>query len=70
MQEIDSVFSPDGNVQFQVILHEARLKYAVTFGSKPVIEESPIRITVDGVNLTEGVEVEKVDRYQIKETYP
>ena len=70
MQEIDSISSPDGNVQFQVILHEARLKYAVTFGSRPVMEESPIRITVDGVNLTEGVEVENVDRYQIKEAYP
>jgi alpha-glucosidase len=70
MQKIASILSPDGNVQFEVILRGARLKYAVTFGSKPVIEESPIRITVDGVNLTEGVEVEKVDRYQIKETYP
>ena len=70
MQEIDSISSPDGNVQFQVILHEARLKYAVTFGSRPVMEESPIRITVDGVNLTKGVEVENVDRYQIKEAYP
>jgi alpha-glucosidase len=42
VQRIDSISSPDGNVQFQVILRGARLKYAVTFGSKPVMEESPI----------------------------
>lgn len=70
MQRIDSILSPDGNVQFEVVLHEARLEYAVTSGSKPVIEESPILVAVDGVDLTEGTRVEKVDRYQIKEDYP
>lgn len=70
MQRIDSISSPDGNVQFEVMLCEKRLKYAVTFGHSPVMEESPIRITLDGINLTEGVEIEKVDWYQINETYP
>ncbi len=57
MHEIESIYSPDSNVQFKFLLHESRLKYAVTHRSKPVIEESPIGITVDEVNLTEGVEV-------------
>lgn len=64
------ILSPDGNVQFKVLLHEARLEYAVTFRNRPVVETSPMVIVVDGVNLTEGVEVGKVDSYQLNETYP
>jgi len=62
--------SPDGSVQFSILLHDGRLKYAVTFRNKPVIETSPMEITVDGVNLAEGVEANKVDSYEVKETYP
>ena len=64
------ILSPDGNVRFSVFLHEARLKYAVTFRNKPVIETSPMQFTVDDVNLAEGVEAGRVDTYQVKETYP
>lgn len=61
--------SPDGNVQFKVLLQDSALKYEMTFRDKPVIETSPMGIAVDGINLTEGVEAGKVDRYQVKETY-
>ena len=63
MQKICRILSPDVNMQFKVILHEARLKYAVTFRRKPVIAESPVGIVVDGINLTEGVEVGQVKSY-------
>jgi alpha-glucosidase len=64
------VLSPDGLVQFTILLDEERLKFEVTFGNKGVIDRSPLVFTVDGVDLCEGVEVGEVERYQVKETYP
>jgi alpha-glucosidase len=66
-----TVASPDGRVQFRLALGgKARLEYSVTFREKPVIEASAVGITVDKVNLAEGVQVGKVDRYQVTESYP
>ena len=63
--------SPDGAVQFRLSLDgNARLQYAVTFKEKPVIETSAIGITVDGVNLAQGVDLGKVEPYKVDETYP
>jgi alpha-glucosidase len=64
------VLSPAGSVQFKVFLDQTRLKYAVTFKYKSVIEPSPMQLMMDGVDLAEEVEVEKVNAYQVKETYP
>jgi alpha-glucosidase len=64
------ILSPDGAIQFKTLMQEARLKFAVTFRNKPVIETSPMQFTVDGVDLVEGVEVGKMDQYQVNETYP
>ena len=64
------ILSPDGKVQLKVLLQEARLKFVVMFRNKPVIETSPMGMVVDGVDLAEGVEVGKMDTYQVKETYP
>ena len=69
MNEIEGIHSTDGNVQFR-LLYESRLRYEVTFGSKPVIEESPIVISLDRVNLAEDIEVGAVECYQVNETYP
>jgi alpha-glucosidase len=40
------------------------------FIGKPVIETSLMGIAVDDIDVTEGVESGKVDRYQIREIYP
>ena len=64
------ILSPDGKIQFKILLQEARLKFAVTLRNKPVIETSPLQMTVDGVDLAEGVEVGRTDRYPVNETYP
>ncbi len=65
-----TISSPDGRVRFEVIPHGARLDYAVTFRGKPVIKTSPMGITVDGVSLTEGVDIGRVEPYRVEETYP
>jgi alpha-glucosidase len=64
------IVSPDGFVRFTALLQEGQLEYAVAFRGGMVIETSPMRFTLDGVDLTDGVELGKVDRYQMNETYP
>jgi alpha-glucosidase len=65
------VGSPDGRVQFKLsVSDQGRLQYAATFKQKPVVETSAIGILVDGVDLADGVQPGKVDRYQLNETYP
>ncbi len=66
-----AVASPDGQVQFRLLVSAAgRLEYAVTLKAKPVIEASPLGITIDGVNLAEGVRLGRPARYKVAETYP
>jgi alpha-glucosidase len=63
--------SPDGRVQFRLLPGDhGRLQYAVMFKDKPVIETSGIGITVNSIDLADGVEIGTIDRYQVNETYP
>jgi alpha-glucosidase len=64
------VRSPDGAIQFQLSLAEGRLQWAARFRNQAVIEPSPMQLTVDGVDLTEGVDVGPPDAYQVNQTYP
>jgi alpha-glucosidase len=65
-----SIVSPNGAVRFKAFLDEPGLKYEVTFLGKPVIEASPLRMTIDGASITEGIRAGKVEEYQVEETYP
>jgi alpha-glucosidase len=63
--------SPDGAVQFRLSLDgNARMQYSVALKDQPVIPTSAMGITVDGVNLADGVDLGKADQYQVNETYP
>jgi len=62
--------SPNGQVRFQLLAAGGRLEYSVNLKSKPVIDRSPLGITVDGVNLAGGVRLGKAARYRTDETYP
>ncbi len=65
-----SVNSPDGHVQFRLVLEkQGSLAYALTLRGKTAIETSPLGIVVDGVNLAQGAQVGKTDRYKVNETY-
>lgn len=66
-----TVTSPDGRVEFRLLWRDRpRLSYQVTFRNRPVIETSPIGITVDSVDLGHGSEAGKAETYRVKETYP
>jgi alpha-glucosidase len=64
------VQSPDGSVGFKVLVSEGRLKFAVNRKDNAVIETSPLRFNVDGVDLADGVEVGRTKTYEVDETYP
>lgn len=64
-----TVASPDGSVQLLLFQDGGRLEYAVTFQGKPVVERSALGITVDGMNLGDGVRLENVERYETDESY-
>jgi alpha-glucosidase len=65
-----SVAGPDGKVRFELLPREkSRLSYRVTFGNRPVIEASAIGIVIDGVDLGQGAEIGKAERYMMNERY-
>ena len=64
------VVSPSGSVQFKILPQEGRLQFAVTLRNKPVLETSPMRFTLDGVDLAEGANLGRVATYRVSETYP
>jgi alpha-glucosidase len=64
-----SIASPDGKVKFQLLHGQSRLSYRVTFKNQPVIEASAIGISLDGVDLVQGSEAGKVERYRLNERY-
>jgi alpha-glucosidase len=64
-----AVVSPDGKVQLRVFVSGKQLLYAVSFRNKPVIEASPLGMTVDQASITTGVQLGKARKYQINETY-
>ena len=64
------VASPDGAVKFSLKADEQGLNYSVDFRDKPVIENSPIVVLLDGTVLTDGVQAGAVQRSSIDETYP
>ncbi len=65
-----NVESPDGRVRLEIRTREqGRLSYSVTFRNSGVIEASPLGIVIDGVDLGEGVEIGKAERYRLNERY-
>jgi alpha-glucosidase len=69
MEEI-VVASPSGGIQLRLLPNAERLIFAVTMGGRTVIDPSPIVMKLDGFDLSAGVVLGDVERYQIDETYP
>ena len=63
--------SPAGVVKASVWAADGgQLTYSVQYVGTVVIEPSPMGITVDGVELSDGVRLEQPHRSQFNETYP
>ena len=62
--------SPDGNVALTILPNAERLTFTVTLGSTTIIDPSTIVMNLDGYDLSSGVVLGNVERYEINETYP
>lgn len=69
MEQVE-VTSPDGKVKFTIGPNAERLVFTVALGETTVLDPSTIVMNVDGYDLSAGVVFDKVERYQIDETYP
>jgi alpha-glucosidase len=65
-----TVLSPDGRVAFRLWSDGSRLWHAVKFNNKPVLDSSPLIVSMDGIALTDAVEWGATKRYKTNETYP
>ncbi|UCC98807.1 MAG: glycoside hydrolase family 97 N-terminal domain-containing protein [Phycisphaerales bacterium] len=64
------VTSPNGNVRLTMLPNAERLTFTVSLGGKPVLDSSTIVMKVDGYDLSSGVVLGEVERYEINEQYP
>jgi len=64
------IASPDGQVKFILSQNPERLTFSVTLGNTTVLEASPLAMTLDGYDLSSGVVLSNVERFEIDETYP
>jgi alpha-glucosidase len=62
--------SPDGSIQFKFFLNHGQLSYSVSRQNKSIIELSPMEFKIDGIHLTRGAEVSRLEPYDVNETYP
>ncbi len=69
MKEVQ-VASPDGKVKFTLGSNPERLTYTVTLDGATVIEPSSLDMRLDGYDLSSGVIFEKLESYDVDETYP
>lgn len=63
--------SPDGKVQADLYTNDAgRLCLRLVRGSTPILDESPLGVTVNGTDFGNGVQITSIEHETIQETYP
>ncbi len=50
--------------------NDGRLIMTVTMNGRTIIDPSPIVMSVDGSEITNGIKTGKVKRYSVDETFP
>lgn len=69
MEQVE-VVSPDGKAALTILPNAERLTFTVTLGDTPVLEPSTIVMNVDGYDLSSGVVLGEIERYETNEEYP
>lgn len=64
------VKSPDGRIEFRLFRQDHQLAYSINFLGEAVVKPSILSMSVNGISITDGVTIEKTERYKINETYP
>ena len=65
-----AVISPDGKTRFKLFINDHQLYYAVTSRDVPVIDASPMILSIDNRVLTDNVKAGAVKQYTVNERYP
>jgi alpha-glucosidase len=63
------VSSPDSSAVADLRVRDGRLSFGVRLNGRTVLEQSPLHFTVDGTELTAGVEAGRVGTSEHRETY-
>ena len=63
-----TLFSPDGKIRLK-LTHGEKLIFEVSYKSKSIVEKSPMSFMIDSVDISNGVLVEKIQKYGKNETY-
>lgn len=64
------VSSPDGSLKFNLSSAGDKLSFNIQMNGKPVINDSPLLMSVGGVNITEGARTGKIKKFREDDTYP
>jgi alpha-glucosidase len=62
--------SPDKGVEAKVFIKDNRLHYNLKYNGKLVVEDSPMGITIDGVDLGENADIKLLNQSFAKLNYP
>jgi alpha-glucosidase len=65
-----TVSSPDGGLSLRLNVQEQQLTLAVTFRGQPVLDPSPLKMLIDGSEITRGATWGEVSRSEVRETFP
>jgi alpha-glucosidase len=64
------VISPDGRVRFTVGSNPERLTFSAALDQTTFIEPSALHMMLGGCHLSSGVVLDRLERYEVDETYP
>lgn len=64
------VSSPDGTLKCLISQNDGKLIWSVDFHGKPIVEKSPLILTLDGVEITSDVKMGAQKSFKVNETYP
>lgn len=67
--DIATVLSPDRQVSFRLFEEDHRLYFSVNYHQQPVLENSPLVVSVDGNSLTQDITMGALKKYTINERY-
>lgn len=65
-----TVNSPDTTIKLVISGDGGGLTYSILYKDKPVIERSPLVMSIDGAEITRQVEIKGVENYEVNEEYP
>jgi alpha-glucosidase len=62
--------SPDGKLQCLFTTENDQIFMSVTMNGRVIIELSPLKMSIDGIEITNGVKSGKIKNFSANETYP